>query len=102
MKIEIDSRDFEEKCYCHLCGNLFVPRLDAIARAYNDRGDWVSDVCPKCLAAGTDGIAARMRQRAHYLRMAAAELERLAGGEINAPSLEELTVMNQVIQALQS
>ncbi|MDB9315806.1 hypothetical protein PN462_22020 [Spirulina sp. CS-785/01] len=99
MKIEIDSRDFEERCYCHLCGNLFVPR-DAIARAYNDRGDWVSDVCPTCLATGVEGISERMQQRANYLRLAAAELERLAHSDINAPSLEELTVMNQVIQAL--
>ena len=59
------------------------------------------DVCPQCLAGGREGISRQMRQRADYLRNLAAELEKLAREDIEAPSIEEFNVMNQLAKALQ-
>lgn len=99
MKIQIESNDFEEKCYCHLCGNTFYP-IAVVARAYQESGEYLTDVCPECIATGSDGISLRMRQRADYLRSVAAELERLARTEIQSPSLAQLNIANQLEKAL--
>ena len=99
MKIQIESNDFDEKCYCDLCGSTFIP-TEVLARAYKESGDYITDVCPHCLATGAEGISLRMRSRADRLRAMAAELERLARGDIEAPSLEQVSVMNQIVKAL--
>ncbi|MGC9526001.1 MAG: hypothetical protein ACP5D7_10740 [Limnospira sp.] len=99
MKIEIESNDFDEKCYCHLCGNPFRPR-EVVARAYRDSGEFLSEVCPECIAKGSESVSDRMHRRAQTLRAIASELDRLAGSDICAPTLEQLNVMNQVVNAL--
>ncbi|HAG84900.1 MAG TPA: hypothetical protein DCL61_28060 [Cyanobacteria bacterium UBA12227] len=99
MKIQIESNDFEEKCYCHLCGNTFFP-IAVVARAYKESGEYLTDVCPECIATGSEGISLRMRQRADSLRTVATELERLARTEIDSPSLAQLNVANQLEKAL--
>lgn len=99
MKIYIETNDFEEKCYCHLCGSIFIP-TEVVARAYHETGEYITDVCHHCLAAGEEGISRRMRQRADSMRQVAQELERLARRELEAPTLEELKVANQMANAL--
>jgi hypothetical protein len=99
MKIEIESNNFGEKSYCYLCGSVFFPK-DAIARAYRSSGEYLSDVCPHCLSAGATSARQRMQQRANLLRAMADELEKLARGEIESPTLEQLNIMNQVVRTL--
>jgi hypothetical protein len=41
-----------------------------------------------------------MRSRAEHLRVLAAQLEKLAWDNIEAPSIEELNIMNQIVKAL--
>ncbi len=100
MKIKVESNHFDEKSLCNCCGQVFLPR-EVIARAYRESGEYLTDVCPECLAGGTEGVSRRLRERASYLRRLASELEKLAREEIQAPSLEQLNVMNQIAQALQ-
>ena len=100
MKIEIESNHFDEKCYCHLCGSPFRPR-EVVARAYRDSGEYLSAVCPECIAKGSESISDRMQRRAENLRAIASELDHLARSDISAPTLDQLNVMNQVVNALQ-
>jgi hypothetical protein len=100
MKIKVESNYFDEKSLCHCCGQVFYPR-EVIARAYRESGKYLMDVCPQCLAGGEEGISRRLRQRADYLRNLAAELEKLAKEDIQAPSIEQFNVMNQIAKALQ-
>lgn len=100
MKIKVESNHFDEKSLCHCCGQIFCPR-EVIARAYRESGEYLTDVCTQCLAGGGEGISRQMRQRADYLRNLAAELEKLAREDIQAPSIEQLNVMNQIAKALQ-
>jgi len=71
-----------------------------VARAYRESGEYVSDVCPECLATGTEGISNRMRQRADYLRSLAVELEQLARSDIESPSLSQFNIANQLEKAM--
>lgn len=99
MRIELESNDFDEKAICHFCGIMFTPQ-EVIARAYRDQGDYITDVCPECIAIGKEGISRRILERAYSLRSLAEELERLAKGEIEAPSFSRYTIVNQVTKAL--
>jgi hypothetical protein len=100
MKIKVESNHFDEKSLCQCCDQVFCPR-EVIARAYRESGEYLMDVCPQCLAGGTEGLSRQMRQRADYLRNLAAELEKLAREDIQAPSIEQLNIMNQIAKALQ-
>lgn len=100
MKIQIESNDFEEKSYCHLCGSVFYP-TEVIARAYRDSGEYISDVCPQCIAAEPEGMRLRMRRRTETMKAIASELERLTRDEIESPSLDHFRVANQIAKALQ-
>lgn len=74
--------------HCDLCGCAFETH-GAQPRAYKD-GAEIGLVCETCIAAGPDGIAARMRDRAAQLENMAAELRHLAAGEISSPTADEL------------
>jgi hypothetical protein len=100
LKIEVESNHFDEKLLCHCCGQVFCPR-EVTAKAYRESGEYLMDVCPQCLAGGTEGISRRMRQRADYFRNLAIELERLAREDIEAPSIDQFNIMNQLAKALQ-
>ena len=100
MKIKVENNHFDEKLLCHCCGQVFFPK-EVIARAYRESGEYIMDVCTQCLAGGTEGISSRMRQRADYLRNLATELERLAREDIQAPSIDQFNIMNQLAKALQ-
>lgn len=99
MKIELDTNDFDEKSYCHLCGSTFITK-EIVARAYNESGDYITDVCPECIATGSEGISRRMRSRAEHLRALAAQLEKLAWDNIATPTIDQLNTMNQIARAL--
>jgi len=99
IQIKVESNNFDERCRCNLCGSIFFP-LDVVARAYRESGEYVSDVCPECLATGAEGISQRMRQRADYLRSLAGELEQLARNEIESPSLSQFNIANQLEKAM--
>ena len=99
MKIELETNDFDERSYCHLCGSTSITK-EVVAKAYNEAGDYITDVCPQCIATGAEGISLRMRSRAEELRAVAAQLEKLAWGNIDAPSIEQLNIMNQIAKAL--
>ncbi|MEQ8956496.1 MAG: hypothetical protein RLP02_01010 [Coleofasciculus sp. C2-GNP5-27] len=99
IQIKVESNDFDERCRCNLCGNIFFP-LEVVARAYRDSGEYVSDVCPECLATGAEGISTRIRQRADYLRSLAVELEQLARSDIESPSLAQFNIANQLEKAM--
>lgn len=99
MKIYIESNDFDEKCFCHLCGKVFFP-TEVVARAYRESGEYLTEVCDHCLAGGADGIRRRLSERAESMRMVASELESLARNDIEAPTLEQLKVANQIVKAL--
>ncbi len=99
MKIYIESNDFEEKCLCQVCGRVFIPH-EVIARAYNENGDYLSEVCQQCLASGSEGISHNLRQRAESLRLMASALENIARSEIEAPSIEHYLTANQMTRAL--
>ncbi|MGC9505867.1 hypothetical protein [Baaleninema sp.] len=73
---------------------------EVVARAYRDSGDYLSDVCPTCLAMGSEGISQRLRDRARYLKLMAWELERLADRPIDVPTIEQLNLANQIENAL--
>lgn len=100
MKIQLESNYFEEKSLCHCCGQVFCPR-EVVARAYRESGEYLMDVCPQCLVGGKESISLRMSRRADYFRNLAAELEKLAREEIEAPSLEQFNIVNQIARALQ-
>lgn len=100
MRIELESNDFDEKCSCQLCGRIFIPR-DVVARAYNDSGEYITDVCHECIASGEEGMSRRIRERADRFRQMAFELERLASGRIETPSLAQFNVMDQIVRTLQ-
>ncbi len=99
MKIEIHSNDFDEKCRCHLCGQIFFPSA-VVAKAFKESGEYLTDVCGECIAVGPEGMSKRMRTRADYLRQIAAELEGLARSEIKSPSIAQLNIMNQIENAM--
>lgn len=99
MKIELETNDLDEQCSCHLCGEVFFAS-EVVARAYKESGEYLTDVCLNCLAAGADGISLRMRERAEYLRQIACELDRLSHSEIKAPNLVQFRVMTQIANAL--
>jgi len=64
---------------CDLCGQRFgVEVAMAVAMAVVQDGDrWYGDVCPKCLEAGPQGIAARIAAYVQRLRTEADFLESL-------------------------
>lgn len=73
--------------HCALCGELFeveyasVAVVDgpAVKGASNlPKNAVAQDVCPDCMAAGPDGAAERMRQRAQDLRKLADDVEQNA------------------------
>ena len=99
MKIKLENNYFDEKSQCHLCGKSFFPE-EIIARPYRDTAEYTTDVCPECIAAGKEGISRRIREQADYLRRLAAELERLADREIEAPSFERYTVVKQLTKTM--
>jgi hypothetical protein len=99
MKIQIESNDFEEKSYCHLCGSSFHP-TEVVAQAYKESGEYITNVCPQCIAVGEGGIRQRMRRRAQSLRAIASELEKLAAEEIESPSLDRFKIITQIAKAL--
>jgi hypothetical protein len=78
---------------CGICGIRF-PLGAAIARAECDDGvDW-REVCPKCLASGSDGIVATLRRRAAIYRQIAEDFEEVADEGIrDMPTPEELRLM---------
>jgi hypothetical protein len=100
MKIQIESNDFDEKSYCQLCGSIFLPR-EVVATAYRESGEYLTNVCPQCLASGGEGMRKRMRRRADYLRSLAAQLEELARNEIESPDLDQFRIVTQIAKALQ-
>ena len=73
---------------CDLCGGPHETG-PAQSRAYKD-GDEVGLVCETCVASGPAGMAARMREHASHLESAAAELRRLAAGEISSATIDDL------------
>ncbi|MDJ1171015.1 hypothetical protein PMG71_16420 [Roseofilum sp. BLCC_M154] len=99
MKIELESNYFDEKCQCHLCGTLFFPE-EIIARAYRNSDEYITDVCPQCLASGDTGISDRIRRQADYLRRLASELEKLADGEIETPSFEHFQAVRKLTKSI--
>lgn len=65
---------------CALCEAPFELCGDApIFGAYDDGGEPVGRVCPRCVFAGGDGLERRMLRRSERLRKTAERLERLAG-----------------------
>jgi len=99
MKIELESNYFDEKCKCHLCGSIFFPE-EVVARAYRSSDEYITDVCPSCLASGNTGISQRLQAQADHLRRLARELEQLAKGDIEAPSFEHFQAVKQLTKSI--
>lgn len=96
MDIRIESSNKFTKAYCGLCGTEFDLNPLAVIAYQGDR--LMADVCPPCLTGGPQGIAARMRAQAEGLRAYAAELEVLAGEEIQAPPFDEWRARIEEVQ----
>ncbi|MBP0013177.1 MAG: hypothetical protein J7545_19275 [Roseofilum sp. SBFL] len=99
MKIQLESNYFDEKCQCHLCGTIFFAE-EIIARAYRSSDEYITDVCPQCLASGDTGISHRIRKQADYLRRLASELEKLADADIETPSFEHFQTVKQLTKSM--
>ena len=87
----------ERPIECYPCGRRFVVGTD-LAIAFSDEGTVVygEEVCPKCLEAGPDEMRANLECRAQLLRLEAAEDEMIAAGDITAPRIEDLKVMEEI------
>jgi hypothetical protein len=60
-----------------------------LAVIYNDRGVALGEACRDCVAAGTEGIQARLQERIQSLEAKITELKTFAEAEIQTPSLEQ-------------
>jgi hypothetical protein len=81
---------------CGIC-NLRFQTGRVVAEAYGDGVDW-TQVCPKCLERGEDGIAERLRSEAEWHRKVAEEMEEAAAEGVEyVPTPEELRLMELLV-----
>lgn len=80
--------------FCAICGYQTRPIRNAanqllLAVIYDHRGVACGEACADCVAAGSRGVRARLQDRIQSVKHKLSDLEALAQGEIQMPSLEE-------------
>lgn len=80
--------------FCTICGCRSYPVKSQqnqflLAVIYDDRGVALGEACRDCVAAGTEGIRARLQERIESLEAKIAELQMFADSDIQTPSLEQ-------------
>ncbi|MBE9182131.1 hypothetical protein IQ268_26550 [Oculatella sp. LEGE 06141] len=80
--------------FCTICAQRSYPIRSRrnqllLAILYDQHGVMHGEVCRDCVAAGSDGITARLQERIHSLQAKVAELQTLARESIETPTLEE-------------
>jgi hypothetical protein len=80
---------------CRICPASFVEGV-VIASAYSDGEMYFGPVCPRCLAAGPEGMRENLDVQAVLTRFEADAVEEVAREDIAAPTIEHLKQLEEI------
>jgi hypothetical protein len=96
LEIVAEHQRSDNSVECCVCEDLFVVK-SVIARAFSIDGERGGEaVCERCLAAGSEAVAARLRYNADWGRLIADEDEALAAEGVEMPNLEDFRLMEEI------
>ncbi|MBD2460378.1 hypothetical protein H6G89_04910 [Oscillatoria sp. FACHB-1407] len=79
--------------FCTICGHQSYPIRSKnqllLAVLYDKQGVVRGEVCRDCVAAGSEGIKARLHERIEALQTKMAELQLVAQEDVETPTLEQ-------------
>ncbi len=99
MRIELEILEEHERsntpAECCVCRQRYVVGA-VMAFSYSFDGVGGEPVCPSCLEAGPEVMAEHLRKKALWSRRIADQDEELAEEEVEAPTLEDLRLMEAI------
>jgi hypothetical protein len=94
--VQVHTPEDMSRTNCCACGLLFEPD-PAIAMLLSDARVAYGVVCPRCISGGSEHLEERMRQRAHWSRLEAEEMEQIASEYVeDMPTVEEYEMFSRL------